>query len=156
MNRTFSGKLNEERIAPIRDMWKGKLLLKGVASEEDAEMAVRLGFDGIIISNHGGRQLDAGQSTIESLKLIAPGFGDKITIMMDSGIRSGPDIARTIARGAKFTFMGRAFMYGVAALGDEGGNHTISILKTQLKQVMEQICCEKIGDIKLHLVKNDE
>ena len=66
MNKTFSGRLNEEKIAPIRDMWKGKMVLKGVASAEDAEMAIRLGLDGIIVSNHGGRQLDAGQSSIKS------------------------------------------------------------------------------------------
>ena len=153
MNDTFSGRLSEEKIAPIRDMWKGKLVLKGVASEEDAEKALALGLDGIIVSNHGGRQLDAGQSTIEPLKIIAPKFGDKMTIMMDSGIRSGPDIARTVASGAAFTFLGRAFMYGVAALGEAGGNHTISILKTQLRQVMEQVCCEKISELKNHLVK---
>ncbi|MEE9193138.1 MAG: alpha-hydroxy acid oxidase [Thermodesulfobacteriota bacterium] len=152
MNDTFSGRLSEEKIAPIRDMWKGKLVLKGVASEQDAEKAVKLGLDGIIVSNHGGRQLDAGQSTIEPLKLIAPKYGDKLTIMMDSGIRSGPDIARTLASGAEFTFLGRAFMYGVAALGEEGGNHTISILKTQLRQVMEQVCCEKVSDLRNHLV----
>lgn len=153
MNETFSGRLTEERIAPIRDMWKGKLVLKGVASEEDAEKAVKLGLDGIIVSNHGGRQLDAGQSTIEPLKVIAPKYNDKIKVMMDSGLRSGPDIARTLASGAVFTFMGRSFMYGVAALGGEGGNHTISILKTQLRQVMEQIGCERISDLPKHMVR---
>jgi L-lactate dehydrogenase (cytochrome) len=153
MNETFSGRLTEERIAPIRDMWKGKLVLKGVASEEDAEKAVKLGLDGIIVSNHGGRQLDAGQSTIEPLKVIAPKYNDKINVMMDSGLRSGPDIARTLASGAVFTFMGRSFMYGVAALGGEGGNHTISILKTQLRQVMEQIGCERISDLAKHMVR---
>jgi len=152
MNDTFSGRLSEEKIAPIRDMWKGKLVLKGVASEEDTEKAIKLGLDGIIVSNHGGRQHDSGQSTIESLKVIAPKYKDKLTIMMDSGMRSGPDIARSLACGAEFTFMGRSFMYGVAALGNEGGNHTISILKTQLRQVMEQVCCEKVPELKNHLV----
>ena len=71
---------------------------------------------------------------------------------MDSGMRSGPDVARTLASGADFTFMGRSFMYGVAALGNEGGDHTISILKTQLLQVMEQICCKKIADFPKHLI----
>jgi L-lactate dehydrogenase (cytochrome) len=146
MNDTFSGRLNEEKIKPIRDMWKGKIVLKGVACDADAEKAVRLGLDGIIVSNHGGRQLDAGQSTIEPLKDLAAKYSDKIKVMMDSGMRSGPDIARSLACGAEFTFLGRAFMYGVAALGKEGGNHTISILKTQLQQVMEQVCCEEVAD----------
>lgn len=153
MNKTFSGRLNEEKIAPIRDMWKGKLVLKGVASPEDTEMAIRLGLDGIIVSNHGGRQIDAGQSTIRSLKAIVEKYKGKIKIMMDSGIRTGPDVARTLACGAEFAFMGRTFMYSVAALGDEGGDHAISILKTQLKQVMEQIGCEKTTDFDRHTIR---
>ncbi|MFK7768412.1 MAG: alpha-hydroxy-acid oxidizing protein [Mariniblastus sp.] len=152
MDETFSGRLNEEKIKPIRDMWPGKLVLKGVASESDAEIACRCGLDGIIVSNHGGRQLDAGPSSISSLKTIAKKFRGRIKIMMDSGIRSGPDIARTIASGAEFTFMGRAPMYGVAALGDEGGNHTISIMKRQLQQVMEQLCCHQVENLPEHLI----
>ncbi len=146
MNKTFSGRLNEQRVAEIRDKWKGKLVLKGVASEEDTALAIKLGLDGIIVSNHGGRQLDAGQSTIKSLEPIVQHYKGKIKIMMDSGLRSGPDIARTLASGAEFTFMGRPFMYGVAALGKQGGMHTVSMLKTQLQQVMEQICCERVED----------
>jgi len=151
MNKTFSGRLNAERISAIRDKWKGKLVLKGVATEEDAQMAVELGLDGIIVSNHGGRQLDAGQSSIKPLIQIAPKFKDKLTVMMDSGVRSGPDIARSIAAGADFTFLGRTFMYGVGALGNEGGNHTIGMLKTQLKQVMDQVGCERVEDLQQHL-----
>lgn len=151
MNQTFSGRLNEEKIAPIRDKWKGKIVLKGVASEEDAQKAIRLGLDGIIVSNHGGRQLDAGQSTITPLKSIAAKYGDQIKVMMDSGIRSGPDIARTIASGAEFTFLGRTFMYSVAALGSRGGDHAIGLLKIQLQQVMEQVCAEEVKDLRTTL-----
>ncbi|MFN3849627.1 MAG: alpha-hydroxy-acid oxidizing protein [Spirosomataceae bacterium] len=153
MNKTFSGRVNEERIAQIRDKWKGKLVLKGVASEEDTDLAIKLGLDGIIVSNHGGRQLDAGQSSIKSLEPIVKKYKGKIKIMMDSGLRSGPDIARTLASGAEFTFMGRSFMYGVAALGKAGGNHTISIIKAQLQQVMEQICCENVIDFPKFIIK---
>ncbi|RNL53375.1 alpha-hydroxy acid oxidase [Pedobacter jejuensis] len=154
MNKTFSGRLNAERISSIRSKWKGKLVLKGVATEEDAQMAISLGLDGIIVSNHGGRQLDAGQSSIKPLVPIAEKYKDKITVMMDSGIRSGPDVARTIAAGADFTFLGRTFMYGVGALGNEGGNHTIGMLKTQLKQVMDQLGCERVEDLPKHLSKS--
>ncbi|MCH2083144.1 alpha-hydroxy acid oxidase [Kordia sp.] len=153
MNKTFTGRMNEEKIKPIRDMWKGKLVLKGVASEEDTQKAIRLGLDGVIISNHGGRQLDAGQATIKPLTEIAEKYSDQIKVMMDSGIRSGPDIARTLASGAAFTFLGRSFMYGVSALGQKGGNHTISILKTQFQQVMEQLGCENVTDLPKHLIK---
>jgi L-lactate dehydrogenase (cytochrome) len=154
MDRTFSGRLNEERIASIRDIWKGKLVLKGVANPMDAEKAVQLGLDGIIVSNHGGRQLDPGQSSIKALENIIAKYGDKIKIMMDSGLRSGPDIARALASGAQFTFLGRAFMYGVAALGRDGASHTVAILKTQLKQVMEQVCCDRIDDFPGFLIKD--
>ncbi len=153
MNKTFSGRLNAEKIAPIRDMWKGKIVSKGVATEQDTEMAIKLGLDGIIVSNHGGRQVDAGQSAIKSMEPIVNNYKNKIKIMMDSGVRSGPDIARTLASGAEFTFLGRTFMYGVAALGNEGGNHAIGMLKTQLKQVMEQVCCKSTGELGKHLIK---
>ncbi len=152
MNKTFNGRLNEEKVAAIRDMWKGKLVLKGVVNEMDAEKAIQLGIDGIIVSNHGGRQLDAGESTIHSLKRIVEKYRDKIIIMMDSGLRSGPDIARTLASGAQFTFLGRTFMYGVGALGEHGADHTITILKIQLRQVMEQLSCEKIEDFRNYLI----
>lgn len=152
MDETFSGRLNEEKIAPIRDMWKGKIVLKGVVNEMDAEKAIKLGLDGIIVSNHGGRQLDAGESTIKPLTRIAKKYGDKITVMMDSGLRSGPDIARTLASGSEFSFLGRSFMYGVSALGKKGGDHTISLLKTELQQVMEQICCEDVKDFPNFLI----
>lgn len=153
MDQTFSGRLNEEKIKPIRDMWKGKLVLKGVANAADAEKAIKLGLDGVIVSNHGGRQLDAGESSIKPLTRIAEKYGKDIKVMMDSGLRSGPDIARSLASGAEFTFLGRSFMYGVSALGKKGGDHTISLLKTELQQVMEQICCEKVEDFSDFLIK---
>jgi L-lactate dehydrogenase (cytochrome) len=132
MNQTFSGKINEEKLKPIRDIWKGKIVLKGVASPEDAEMALRLGLDGIIVSNHGGRQLDAGQSSIKALPGILQQCQGRIPVMMDSGLRSGPDVARALAAGAQCCFLGRTFMYGAAALGRAGGMHTTALLKAQL------------------------
>lgn len=153
MNQTFSGRLSEERIKPIRDQWKGKIVLKGVACIEDAEMALRLGLDGIIVSNHGGRQLDAAEAAIRSLQKISPVYKGKIKVMMDSGVRSGVDVARTVACGADFTFLGRTFMYSVAALGKKGGNHAIALLKTQLQQVMEQVNCENTTTLYKHLME---
>ena len=152
MDITFSGRLNEERIASIRSKWKGTLIIKGIVGEQDAEKAIRLGADGLIISNHGGRQLDAGQSSIVSMTDLAKKYKNQIKIMVDSGLQSGPDIARAMASGAEFTFLGRSFMYGVGALGNEGGNHTISLIKKELLQVMEQLCCEKTSDFKNHLI----
>ena len=141
MDETFSGRLDQGLISKIREVWKGQLVLKGVSSFNDTEKCIKMGLDGIIVSNHGGRQLDAGESTIVATQTIAKKFGNQIKVMMDSGIRTGPDIARAMAHGAEFTFLGRTFMYSVAALGNDGGNHAIGMLKTQLQQIMEQISC---------------
>ncbi|HMB62290.1 MAG TPA: alpha-hydroxy acid oxidase [Eudoraea sp.] len=154
MNQTFAKRMTEDKIAAIRDRWQGTLVLKGVATESDTEKAISLGLDGIIVSNHGGRQLDVGESTIKPLMRIAKKYGDQITVMMDSGMRSGPDIARSLASGAKFTLMGRSFMYGVGALGEKGGEHTICLLKMQMQQVMEQLGCERVENLPGHLVLN--
>jgi len=152
MDATFSGRLNEDKIMRIRDLWKGKLVLKGAESIHDVEKAYQLGLDGVIISNHGGRQVDVGQATIDSLNTIVPLYKDKIKVMMDSGIRGGADVARVMASGADFSFMGRTFMYGVSALGKKGGNHTIAMLKTQLTQVMEQMSCAEVKDLTKNLI----
>ena len=153
MNQTFSGWLDEERVARIRDIWKRKLVIKGVVSEEDTEKAIRLGLDGIIVSNHGGRQLDSGQSSIVPMTNLAKKYGDQITIMLDSGVRSGPDVARAVACGAKFTFMGRSFMYGVSALGNKGGDHTMALIKAQFQQTLEQLCCPSVEALPGHLIR---
>ena len=152
MNQTFSGRLNEDKIKAIRDKWTGKLVVKGIVTEEDAEKVIALGADGFICSNHGGRQLDAGQSTIKPMTELAKKYGGRTTVMMDSGLRSGPDVACALASGAKFTFLGRSFMYGVGALGKDGGRHTIMMLKRQLQQVMEQLGCERVEDFPKHLI----
>jgi len=153
MNASFDKRVDMNKIAAIRDKWKGKMVLKGIVSESDMEKTIALGADGIIVSNHGGRQIDAGESSIQSLTKLAAKYKDKMPIMMDGGIRTGPDIARAIASGANFTFMGRPFMYGVSALGKKGGDHTIGMFKAQFKQAMEQLCCETIAGLPATLIK---
>jgi L-lactate dehydrogenase (cytochrome) len=152
MNKTFSGRLSADKIKAIRERWPGKLVVKGIVTPEDAELALQLGADGLIVSNHGGRQLDAGDSTIRSLAGLQREFGSRTTLMLDSGVRSGPDVACALASGAKFVFMGRSLMYGVGALGPRGGDHTLIMLKRQLRQVMEQIGCERVADLPKHLL----
>jgi L-lactate dehydrogenase (cytochrome) len=152
MNKTFNGRLTLDKIKAIRDRWPGKLVVKGIVNEEDAEGALSAGVDGFIVSNHGGRQLDAGESTIDSLTRLAKSFGDKTTVMIDGGIQSGPDVACALASGAHFTFLGRTFMYSVCAIGDQGGEHAMIMLKRQLQQVMEQVGCETVTDFPQHLV----
>ncbi len=147
MNQTFDGRLTVERIKEIRDLWPGKLVIKGIVNEEDCEKVIGCGADGIIVSNHGGRQLDAGESTIRSLQRLTSPYGEKITIMMDGGIRTGTDIARAISCGAKMVFMGRPFMYGVGALGERGAGHTIEMYKTQFQQILNQLGCDHIAEL---------
>ncbi len=153
MDVSFSGRLDEEKIKKIRDNWKGKLVIKGVESIHDVEKACNIGLDGIIVSNHGGRQVDVGQATIDSMNSIIPKYKNKIKIMMDSGIRGGADVARVMSCGADFCFLGRTFMYGVSALGKKGGTHTITMLKKQLTQIMEQFSCGEISDFQDKIIK---
>jgi L-lactate dehydrogenase (cytochrome) len=153
VDKTFAGRLNEERIKYIQDKWRGKLIIKGIASCADTEKAIELGVDGIIVSNHGGRQLDAGPSAIKTLAPIVEKYLGQLTIIMDSGMRTGPDIARVLASGADFAFLGRPFMFGTGALGKKGGNQVATILKRELQQVMEQLGCARIEDLPNHLIK---
>lgn len=155
MNRTFTGKVDIEKVSSIREIWKGPLVLKGITTDEDMQAAIQIGVDGVMISNHGGRQIDAGESSINSLMKLAanPAYKSKLKIMMDGGIRSGVDLARAHAVGSEFNFMGRPFMYGVGALGDEGGEHTINMFKTHLYQIMQQLTIEKISQFPDRLLK---
>ena len=155
MNRTFTGKVNVEKVMAIRDIWKGPLVLKGITTDEDMQAAIQIGVDGVIVSNHGGRQIDAGESSINSLIKLANNqdYRSKLKIMLDGGIRSGVDLARAHAVGSDFNFMGRPFMYGVGALGDEGGEHTINMFKAHLYQVMQQVTIEKVSQFPERLLK---
>lgn len=151
MNQTFNGRLSEDRIKRLRDKWKGNIVVKGCCTVEDTQMLLKVGYNGVIISNHGGRQLDQSPSTISFTKELVDNFKGKLSIMLDSGIREGSDIACAMATGLDFTFLGRTFMYSVCALGERGGNHAMNMLKKQLQQVMEQVCCQKVEDLSKHL-----
>ncbi len=133
--------VDESVLRQIRDSWHGNLIVKGILSIDDARSAVDCGADGLIVSNHGGRQLDAAVSPIQVLSDIKDELGERAVIMADSGVESGVDVARYLACGARMVFAGRAFMYGVSALGRYGGAHTIDILNSELRQVLEQLRC---------------
>ena len=152
MNDTVMGRVDIDGLKPIRDFWKGPLVVKGLINEKDVASAVELGADAVVMSNHGGRQLDVGESPVEPLKNVSRKYGDKIKIFMDSGLRSGSNIASALACGADFTFLGRPFVYGVGALGNKGGIHTINSLTLQFQQVMNQLGCSKVADLPQHLV----
>jgi L-lactate dehydrogenase (cytochrome) len=131
----------------VRGLWKGPLILKGVLDEDDAREAAAAGAEGIVVSNHGGRQLDAARSTISVLPKIADAVGGKMTILMDGGIRSGQDVTRALALGADACMIGRAWVYGVAAKGEAGVEGVLNTMKRELRTSMALIGKTRVGDI---------
>ena len=132
----FDPALNWDDVKWIKDRWGGKLILKGILDAEDAELALGSGADAIIVSNHGGRQLDGAMSSIEALPGIVQAVGSKVELHMDGGIRSGQDVLKAIALGAKGTYIGRAFLYGLGANGEEGVTAAIEIIRKELDITM--------------------
>jgi len=124
--------LNWDDVKWIKERWGGKLILKGIMDAEDAEIAARSGADAIIVSNHGGRQLDGAPASIAALPPIARAVGDRIEVLMDGGIRSGQDVIKALALGAKGVFIGRAFVYGLGAMGEAGVTRCLEIIQKEL------------------------
>jgi L-lactate dehydrogenase (cytochrome) len=132
----FDQTLDWSSVEFIRKEWGGKLLLKGINDVEDAKIAAKLGTDGIIVSNHGGRQLDGAPATIDMLAPIVDAVGDQTDVYLDSGIRTGLDVMKAMAMGAKGTFVGRAYVYGLGAAGQAGVTHALEILRKELDITM--------------------
>ncbi|GAB4150318.1 MAG: FMN-dependent L-lactate dehydrogenase LldD [Sphingomonadales bacterium] len=128
--------LNWDDLAWLRQHWDGTLVLKGILDVEDAREAARAGVDGIVVSNHGGRQLDGAASSIAALPAIADAVGDKLTVLMDGGIRSGVDMLTALASGAQGVLLGRAWAYALAARGEAGVAHMLSLLRKELETAM--------------------
>ncbi len=133
--------VSKERIAQIRKLWDGPLILKGVQNTQNALDAIALGVDGIIVSNHGGRQLDAAPSSLDSLKQLPDEVHQKLTVMLDSGVRTGLDVVRAKALGAQMMFSGRSFFWGMAALGQDGADQVINIFRDEITRSLQQLGC---------------
>ena len=132
----FDTALNWGDVEWIKNRWGGKLILKGIQDVEDARMAVRSGADALIVSNHGGRQLDGAQSSIEALPAIVSEVGSQMEVHMDGGVRSGQDVLKALALGAKGTYIGRAFLYGLGAMGEAGVSKALEIIHKELELSM--------------------
>jgi L-lactate dehydrogenase (cytochrome) len=137
--RELGGVFSWEEVARYRDRWKGPLVVKGILHPADAEHALSVGVDGILVSNHGGRQVDALPAAIDCLPAIARVVGKRATILMDSGICSGSDVVRALALGASAAFAGKAFLWGLCALGAEGPRHVINLLTDEIRSTLAQV-----------------
>ena len=142
----FDPRLSWNDVAWIKERWGGKLIIKGILDVEDAKMAAATGADAIIVSNHGGRQLDGAPSSISVLADIVDAVGDKIEVHFDGGIRSGQDVLKALAIGAKGTYIGRAFLYGLGAGGKQGVTEALEIIRKELDITMA-LCGE--SDVKI-------
>ena len=141
-NEQFDPKLDWSKVARIRDQWGGKLILKGVLDAEDAQKAADLGADAIVVSNHGGRQLDGALSSIRILPSIARAVGGKTEIWLDSGIRSGQDVLKALALGATGTMIGRAYLHGLGAMGEAGVTRALEVIAKEMDITMA-LCGER-------------
>ncbi|WP_417239879.1 alpha-hydroxy acid oxidase [Celeribacter halophilus] len=152
----FDPRLDWGKIAAIKEMWGGPLILKGVMEPEDATMAAKVGCDAIIVSNHGGRQLDGALSSIRALQPILDAVGDQVDVHLDSGIRSGQDVLKALAMGAKGTFIGRAFVYGLGAMGEEGVTKALEVIQKELDVSMALCGRKTIADLDRDMLKIPE
>ena len=150
----FDPTLDWKDVLWVKNAWGGKLILKGIQDVEDAKIAVQSGADAIVVSNHGGRQLDGAESSIKALPPIVDAVGDKIEVWMDGGIRSGQDMLKALALGAKGTMIGRAFNFGLGAMGEPGVTTALEIIQKELDTSMALCGVKNVGEISRDLILN--
>jgi L-lactate dehydrogenase (cytochrome) len=146
-NDNFDASLSWRDVEWVRKLWPGKLVLKGILDPADAQMAADLGADGIVVSNHGGRQLDGAPSTIVALPKIVDAAGHRIEVLFDGGVRSGQDVLKALALGARGCMVGRAYLYGLAAMGEAGVGKALSMIGDELRVSMSLTGVQNIGEV---------
>jgi (S)-mandelate dehydrogenase len=140
-------------IERMRSRWQGKLVLKGILCVEDAKRSVEAGADGIVLSNHGGRQLDSCATGIELVGQCAAEVGDRLSIIVDGGFRRGSDVLKAVALGADAVMLGRAALYGLAAGGEAGVAHALSLLRVEMERAMTLLGCHTLDELGPHLIR---
>jgi (S)-mandelate dehydrogenase len=139
--------LSWDDLAWMRDRWRGPFVIKGLLAAEDAERAADLGADGVVVSNHGGRQLDGAIATLDGLVPIVDAVGHRLTVLVDGGVRRGADVAKALALGARAVLLGRAPLYGLAAAGEPGAAHALAILRDELARVVLFLGCRRAAEL---------
>jgi L-lactate dehydrogenase (cytochrome) len=150
----MGGAFSWEEVKRYRDAWKGPMALKGIMHPEDAEQALALGIDGIWVSNHGGRQIEALTPSIDVLPGIVAAVGKKATILLDSGVRSGQDVMRALALGADAAFAGKSFLWAVGALGDDGPDYLIDLYVDELRASLGQIGARSVEEARAATIRH--
>jgi (S)-mandelate dehydrogenase len=148
------GAFTWDEVARFRERWKRPLVVKGILHPSDAEKAVSLGVDGLVVSNHGGRQVEGLPAAIDALPAVAAAVGKRTTILMDSGIRSGLDVVRAVALGAEGAFAGKAFLWGVGALGPDGPGHVIDIMVDEMRSALGQIGARSLAEARSVIIRH--
>ncbi len=154
VRREMGGAFTWDEVARYRERWKRPLVVKGILHPADAEKALSLGVDGIVVSNHGGRQVEALPAAIDALPAVAAAVGGRATVLMDSGIRSGQDVVRAVALGADAAFAGKAFLWGLGALGAQGPSHVIDLMIDEMKSAFGQIGARRPADARSVVVRH--
>jgi (S)-mandelate dehydrogenase len=154
MGTQINSKLSWADMEHVRRRWQGKLVLKGILSVDDARRAAEIGADGIVLSNHGGRQLDSCVSGVELLPAVSAEVGGKLCLLVDGGFQRGSDVLKAIALGAHGVMIGRATLYGLAAGGRPGVTHALGLLRTEMERALTLLGCRNLGELGRHLVRS--
>ena len=144
--------LDWDAVKVLRDRWPGKLLLKGILHPEDAEQALALGADGVVVSNHGGRALDSSMATLDALPAVVAAVGGRMAILLDSGVRRGSDVVKALALGADAVLAGRAVLYGLAAAGETGASRALELLRAETTRTMAMLGSRDVSEIDSRLL----
>ncbi len=147
-NLIFDPSSTVKDVAWLREMWPGSLVIKGVQHPDDAEMVVDAGADAVVLSNHGGRQLDRATTPLEQLQETVARVGDRAEVYIDGGVRSGADIAAAVALGARGAWIGRAYLYGLMAGGEAGVDRTLELLHKEFRSTMQLLGATKVDDLR--------
>ena len=155
LSELIQGHVSIDKLRWYRQQWPGKLIVKGILDAAEARACVDIGADAIVVSNHGGRQLDAAQTSVDALPSIRAAVGDEFPLLADGGIRNGLDIARYPALGTDFVLLGRAFMFALGAIGSGGGVHAMSVLQAELRSTLGQLGCSNIRRLPEFLIREE-